>query len=523
MSERYTYNTNNSNSVSPVINTHVTSNEVAIYTGRVNPVYLQASRFKNIKINENIPCLDYSTTKNQFARDENLIGKGTYGEVYKGHYIPNEGEDSIPAVAKICKYSTLDDENYFTHEINSLKTLHAHQEGGCPNIIKIYAYCHKIDPDYQHKGEFIMILEYGGEFTLDDIVKENKIENPEQIFNLTFQLLEGLVYLHQPHRDLYGRQVRYIHRDLKPQNIFIQRKSDDSGGFDLKIGDLGQLRTVGNKDTQTNKHIQGTKLFMAYEIFIKFVESLETNDTKPIDPKIYTQSIDIFAAGMIIMYMINGFVPFNKRVTQMDRKIPCLPLEFPDEFRELLLKMLHTNYKTRPNAEKALKSFKNLKGKKRDMKKFNEVWRSRQAAYRNMSEQQKLNRTYCYQRPTNKIIYTEDEIIRKGQYRPITPPIQHQPISHQPGSAGRRNPVIRAPIAFRAHQMHIDCPNCNRPITSTTEFKYGCCTALAVIGLMCCGCPCCACIPLCSDGCSDVVHFCPKCNSQIGKYERHSC
>ena len=145
-------------------------------------------------------------------------------------------------------------------------------------------------------------IPYGGEFTLDDIIEKKLIETPEKFFNLTIQLLEGLAHLHQPHRDLYGRVVQFIHRDMKPQNIFIKKNSN--GTFDLKIGDLGQLRTVGSKDTQTNRNIQGTKLFMAYEIFIKFVETLETNEI--IDPRIYRAVLDrcehIFSENIFDFY-----------------------------------------------------------------------------------------------------------------------------------------------------------------------------------------------------------------------------
>ena len=184
MSDRYTNNTNNS--VRPLINTNVTSiarsiNEVTFYTESSNSrpsnysgnprSYRQASRFRNnqncnrnenennnhrvpYEINKDIPLLDYQTTKNHFVREENFLGRGSYGDVYKSlYYELNEG-DSVLAVAKICKYSNLDDENYFKHEINSLKILDH------PNIIKIYGYCHKKDRDYSDKGEFIMILEY---------------------------------------------------------------------------------------------------------------------------------------------------------------------------------------------------------------------------------------------------------------------------------------------------------------------------------------------------------------------------
>ena len=133
--------------------------------------------------------------------------------------------------------------------------------------------------------------------------------------------------------------------------------------------------------------------------------------------------------------MINGFVPFSKRVTQMDMKIPCAPLKFPEAFREILLKMLHTRIDKRPDAKKALKKISDFRDNKKEMSKFKEAWESVQEKQRNLSDLEKVNWCYHYQCPKNEKVYTEDHIMRTA-LKPVKLPSPQYPTTSQPINVG---------------------------------------------------------------------------------------
>jgi len=137
---------------------------------------------------------------------ENLIGDGTYGEVFKTQHnevhklIPFEIfdlEKSNPHFEKFC-------DSYFT-EFTILSQL-TH-----PNIIKYVK--HFFDDEHG-----ILVMEFGGE----NILKLKM--SPKLLKKMMKQILSGLNYLHQ----------NYMHRDLKPENIVY----DKENGF--KIIDFGQ-------------------------------------------------------------------------------------------------------------------------------------------------------------------------------------------------------------------------------------------------------------------------------------------
>lgn len=71
--------------------------------------------------------------------------------------------------------------------------------------------------------------------TLRGLIDQNLYQDPDEVWRLFREILEGLVHIHGLHN--------LVHRDLKPENIFISRGSD--GVAHVKIGDFG-LATSGH-------------------------------------------------------------------------------------------------------------------------------------------------------------------------------------------------------------------------------------------------------------------------------------
>lgn len=113
-------------------------------------------------------------------------------------------------------------------------------------------------------------------------------------------------------------------------------------------------------------------------------------------------------------------------------------------------------------------------------------------------------------------------------------------------SAGNTVTVVTQPppvvmtTSFGESPVSIMCPNCRNQVTTKTEYESGtlmwilvlvlCLLALwpYVTTIFCCfvvyvpfilHIRCCL-IPFCVDGCKDVGHSCPVCNSRLGTYRR---
>lgn len=119
--------------------------------------------------------------------------------------------------------------------------------------------------------------------------KEKRI--PEDVVrSIILQITEGLSFLHENN---------LIHRDLKPQNIFIkyedknQQKTNNKNNRNfegnLKIGDFG-LSTRFSKDSLKSTFC-GSSSFIAPELLMN---------------KKYSYKVDLFALGVIIFYLCTG-------------------------------------------------------------------------------------------------------------------------------------------------------------------------------------------------------------------------
>ena len=231
------------------------------------------------------------------------------------------------------------------------------------------AYAHK---DKGNKGEFLIIMQHGGK-TLTQAVKQGEIKTAEQCLNIFNQICSGLEYMH-------NLSEKYVHRDLKPDNIFVDRneniiKTRHTDFYSVRIGDLGETSYFTGSDGEIERPVQGTPIYMAYEIFLKFSHGQRV---KHLD---YTQSVDIYALALIFMYMVSdGIKPFNTGIAQISRKIPCLPDYFPKNITNLLVKMLNINSDSRPDIKKSRYYFEHFLKDRDTKKQLKTCWRTYRAS-----------------------------------------------------------------------------------------------------------------------------------------------
>ncbi|TFK40894.1 kinase-like domain-containing protein [Crucibulum laeve] len=197
------------------------------------------------------------------------LGEGTYATVFKGR-------------------------SRTTNEIVALKEIHLDAEEGTPstaireislmkelkhvNIVRLHDVIHT-------ETKLVLIFEYCEQ----DLKKymdqrgDRGALDPPTVKSFMYQLLKGTAFCHE-------NQV--LHRDLKPQNLLINRKGE------LKLGDFGLARAFGVPvNTFSNEVV--TLWYRAPDVLL--------------GSRTYSTSIDVWSCGCIFAEMISGVPLFRGR------------------------------------------------------------------------------------------------------------------------------------------------------------------------------------------------------------------
>eukprot|EP01112_Ceratiomyxa_fruticulosa_P012184 TRINITY_DN3365_c0_g1_i2.p1 TRINITY_DN3365_c0_g1~~TRINITY_DN3365_c0_g1_i2.p1 ORF type:complete len:297 (-),score=27.03 TRINITY_DN3365_c0_g1_i2:261-1151(-) len=189
------------------------------------------------------------------------LGEGTYGIVYKAK---NRETGEIVALKRIRLDS--EDEGVPCTAIREISLL---KELKHPNIVRLYDVIHT-------EKKLTLVFEY-----LDQDLKKYLDECGGQISKLTmrsflYQLLRGVAFCHEH---------RVLHRDLKPQNLLINRRGE------LKLADFGLARAFGIP-VRSYSHEVVTLWYRAPDVLM--------------GSRKYSTPIDIWSAGCIFAEMATG-------------------------------------------------------------------------------------------------------------------------------------------------------------------------------------------------------------------------
>ncbi|CAM9119903.1 unnamed protein product, partial [Ectocarpus fasciculatus] len=203
------------------------------------------------------------------------IGEGTYGVVYKA-------KDRITGMIVALKRIRLEAEDEgipstAIREISLLKELRH------PNIVRLYDVVHT-------ERKLTLVFEY-----LDQDLKkyldvcDGGLE-PAICNSFLFQLVTGVAFCHHH---------RVLHRDLKPQNLLINREGE------LKLADFGLARAFGIP-VRSYTHEVVTLWYRAPDVLL--------------GSRHYSTPVDIWSIGCIFAEMVNGSPLFTgtSEDTQLD-------------------------------------------------------------------------------------------------------------------------------------------------------------------------------------------------------------
>ncbi|XP_048091072.1 mitogen-activated protein kinase kinase kinase kinase 4-like isoform X17 [Alosa alosa] len=203
-----------------------------------------------------------------------VVGNGTYGQVYKGRHVKT-GQLAAIKVMDV----TEDEEEEIKLEINMLKKYSHHR-----NIATYYgAFIKKSPPG--NDDQLWLVMEFCGAGSITDLVKNTKGNTLKEdwIAYISREILRGLAHLHAHH---------VIHRDIKGQNVLLTENAE------VKLVDFGvsaQLdRTVGRRNT-----FIGTPYWMAPEV----IACDENPDAT------YDYRSDLWSCGITAIEMAEGAPP----------------------------------------------------------------------------------------------------------------------------------------------------------------------------------------------------------------------
>ena len=134
--------------------------------------------------------------------------------------------------------------------------------------------------------DIFIFMEYGELGDLTKYMYERDLNIIGKL-NIMLQCALGLQHLH-------GLTPQVIHRDLKPQNVFL---FGDPASPTAKLGDLGEALFLQREDDKTVPlhSLRGTESYMAPELF-----------TRPLSALKYTKMVDVFALGMSFLSLLNA-------------------------------------------------------------------------------------------------------------------------------------------------------------------------------------------------------------------------
>ena len=145
------------------------------------------------------------------------------------------------------------------------------------------------------------VMEYLRGQTLQYLMQREKQLSPERTVKIMAQVCQGLQLAHQGivmQRDSKnnGSRIKVIHRDLKPDNIFLL---PTEFGEWVKILDFGIAKTHHNSSEQTNL----TKTFIGT---FRYSSPEQIQNDKNIDPR-----SDIYSLGIILYEILSAADPFG--------------------------------------------------------------------------------------------------------------------------------------------------------------------------------------------------------------------
>jgi len=210
--------------------------------------------------------LEALLTATQNFHDDNKLGEGGFGPVYKGITA-----DGLQIAVKKLSLTSLHGKREFLHEVELVaKVRHR-------NLLNVLGCC-------AEGSQRLLVYKYLPNRSFDKILFDpnKRIQlDWKKRYNIILGIARGLLYLHQ------DSPVRIIHRDIKASNILLDEK------LNPKISDFGLARLFPEDEDETHVSTRpaGTYGYMAPEYAMRGQ---------------LTVKADVYSFGVLLLELVAG-------------------------------------------------------------------------------------------------------------------------------------------------------------------------------------------------------------------------
>ncbi|XP_028761669.1 probable L-type lectin-domain containing receptor kinase VII.2 [Neltuma alba] len=200
--------------------------------------------------------------------EENVIGSGTSGTVYKGVL------QGVPVAVKRIHHDTQYGMTEFLAEISSLGRM-KHR-----NLVGFRGWCKR------KRGNLILVYDYMENGSLDKRIfecEDSMLLSWEQRRSVLQNVACGILYLHE------GWEVEVLHRDIKAGNVLLDKD------MNARLGDFGLARLHHQEQLADTTRVIGTLGYMAPEL-VKI--------GRP------SKATDVYSFGILVLEVLCGRRPF---------------------------------------------------------------------------------------------------------------------------------------------------------------------------------------------------------------------
>jgi serine/threonine protein kinase len=232
---------------------------------------------------------------------DSKIGAGSFGSVWKATHSQLKQVVAIKVIAK-SSLSDIISKTRLQREIAFLKTMDH------PFIAPLFQILETPD-------NYALVMEYAENGNLYDYIRQHGRMPEDQARRYFAQLISVLEYLH--------KDIRVAHRDLKPQNILLDRHNH------IRLIDFGLSNVFTEQSPQFHSKC-GSPAYLAPEV---------------VKGQSYTANADLWSAGAVLFTLVAGVPPFeDEQVPQLLQKVvftdPLYPAFFTPPLVNLLQKMM---------------------------------------------------------------------------------------------------------------------------------------------------------------------------------------
>lgn len=211
---------------------------------------------------------EIKTASNNFSR-ENLIGRGGYGNVYKGILL-----DGSEVALKRFKNCAASGDPVFAHEVEIIASIRH------VNLVALRGYCTDTLPLEGHQRIIVCDLMRNGSL-YDHLFasRSDQILSWPVRWQIALGTARGLAYLH------LGAQPAIIHRDVKASNILLDE------AFEPKLADFGLAKFTPEGLSHLSTRVAGTLGYVApeYALYGQL-----------------TERSDVYSFGVVLLQLLSG-------------------------------------------------------------------------------------------------------------------------------------------------------------------------------------------------------------------------